>query len=78
MVPVLVDPTSSAVNWVKRHMKTKNIESITQNSPKFRGTLELAIRFGKTLIIEEIDTISTILFPILRKEFVLQGKHFGR
>ncbi|CAG9863949.1 unnamed protein product [Phyllotreta striolata] len=73
-VPVLVDPTSSAVNWIKRHLKNRNVESIIQSSPKLRGELELAVRFGKILILEEIDTVSPVLFPILRKEFTTQGE----
>ncbi|CAG9831197.1 unnamed protein product [Diabrotica balteata] len=72
LVPLLIDPTSSAINWLKQHLRHKNVESITQNSPKFKGALELAVRFGKTFIIEEIDTISSVLLQILRREFTLQ------
>ena len=32
------------------------------------NTLELAIRFGKSLIIKELDTIEGVLIPILRKD----------
>ncbi|XP_074038391.1 dynein cytoplasmic heavy chain beethoven [Leptinotarsa decemlineata] len=74
MVPLLIDPTSSATSWMKRHLRHKNVECTTQNSPKFKGMLELAVRFGKTFIIEEIDTICPTLFQILRKEFINQGE----
>jgi dynein heavy chain 2 len=30
--------------------------------------LELAIRFGKTLIIQELDSIEPLLIPILKKD----------
>lgn len=35
--------------------------------------LELAVRFGKTLIIQEVDGVEPILYPIIRKDFVSQG-----
>lgn len=38
--------------------------------------MELAVRFGKTLIIQEADTIEPILFPIMRKELQSQGPRF--
>lgn len=44
MVPLLIDPTSSATVWIKQHLKHKNIECVTQNSPKFKNMLELAVR----------------------------------
>ncbi|KAJ8984389.1 hypothetical protein NQ317_003537, partial [Molorchus minor] len=74
MVPLLIDPTSSATCWIKKHLKHKNVECITQNSPKFRNMLELAVRFGKICIIEEVDTVCPTLLPILRKEFYYQGE----
>lgn len=70
----MIDPTSSAINWIKTHLKQKNVEVTTQESPKFNTTIELAIRFGKILIVEEVNQVSPILLPILRKEFVYQGE----
>ena len=46
---------------------------MTQQDPKFLNTLELAIRFGKTLIIQEIDYIEPVLTPILKADFTRQG-----
>ena len=42
----------------------------------FQTALELAVRFGKTLIIEEIDSIEPILFPLLRGDLISQGLLF--
>lgn len=36
--------------------------------------LELAVRFGKVLIIQEVDQIEPILFPLLKKDLSLQGE----
>ena len=36
--------------------------------------LELAVRFGKTLIIQEVDGVEPVLFPLLRGDLVSQGE----
>lgn len=72
--PLIVDPTLNAFNWLKKHHSNKQLEVITQNSSKFITTLELAVRFGKILIIEEVEHVSPVLYPILRKQFTYQGK----
>lgn len=84
------DPSSVAVNWLKVHLREKNVEATTQESLKFNTSLDLAVRysfsirsknfhsmfrrrFGKVLILEDVESISPILLPILRREFVIQG-----
>lgn len=41
----------------------------------FMTSLELAVRFGKTLIIQEMDGVEPVLYPLLRKELIAQGTH---
>eukprot|EP00727_Mastigamoeba_balamuthi_P008574 m51a1_g4339 putative cytoplasmic dynein 2 heavy chain 1 isoform x1 (4695) ;mRNA; f:164362-180818 len=53
--------------------RKRQIEVTTQEDPKFVNKLELAVRFGKTLIVQEIDRIQPILYPIIRKDLVRQG-----
>ncbi|KAJ3658130.1 hypothetical protein Zmor_009888 [Zophobas morio] len=74
ITPLLIDPTSNAIKWFRNHFKHKQIETVTQDTPKFHTNLELSVRFGKVLVIEEIDKVSSVLFPILRREFVYQGE----
>ena len=31
------------------------------------------MRFGKTLVIQEVDNIEPILYPVLRKDLISQG-----
>lgn len=40
----------------------------------FSTALELAVRFGKTLVIQEMDGVEPVLFPILRGDFISQGE----
>ncbi|XP_069679211.1 cytoplasmic dynein 2 heavy chain 1 isoform X2 [Periplaneta americana] len=71
--PFLVDPSSQASEWLKKHLQSHTVEVVSQHSDRFTTTLELAIRFGKVLIIEEMDSIDPVLFPILRGDFINQG-----
>ena len=43
---------------------------------RFVPTLELAVRFGKTLLIQEVDGIAPVLYPLLRKDLSKQGPRF--
>lgn len=70
---LLIDPSSVAIEWLKNHYKNQSIEITNQNNPRFLSILELALRFGKILIIEEADTINPVLYPVLRKNFIQQG-----
>ncbi|XP_017783105.1 PREDICTED: cytoplasmic dynein 2 heavy chain 1 [Nicrophorus vespilloides] len=74
LCPFLIDPTSMAINWIKNKFKNTNLEYTTQDFAKFNISLELAIRFGKTLLIEEVETVSPILFAIFKKQFTYQGE----
>jgi len=40
----------------------------------FATQLELAVRFGKTLIIQEIDGVEPMLYPLLRGDLIAQGE----
>jgi dynein heavy chain 2 len=49
------------------------VEALTQQDPKFMNTLELAVRFGKILVVEEIDYVEPVLMPIIKRDFIKQG-----
>ncbi|KAJ7398962.1 hypothetical protein BTVI_119896 [Pitangus sulphuratus] len=43
----------------------------------FLTALELAVRFGKTLIIQEMDGVEPVLYPLLRKDLIAQGPRYA-
>jgi dynein heavy chain 2 len=71
--PFILDPNNSASAWLKTHLQASNLESVMQQDPRFVTQLELAVRFGKTLVISEVEGVLPILFPLLRKDLVRQG-----
>nr|XP_040568861.1 cytoplasmic dynein 2 heavy chain 1-like [Lepeophtheirus salmonis] len=67
--PYLIDPNYRATEWLKTYLaKTDTIEVTTQSDERFLLTLELAVRFGKTLIIQDASNISPVLYPLLRAD----------
>ncbi|NXC70641.1 DYHC2 protein, partial [Anhinga anhinga] len=75
--PFLIDPSLRATEWLKTHLKESRLEVINQQDSNFLTTLELAVRFGKTLIIQEMDGVEPVLYPLLRKDLVAQGPRYA-
>ncbi|XP_053164065.1 cytoplasmic dynein 2 heavy chain 1 isoform X1 [Hemicordylus capensis] len=75
--PFLIDPSSRATEWLKTHLKESRLEIINQQDANFINALELAVRFGKTLIIQEMDGVEPVLYPLLRKDLIAQGPRYA-
>ncbi|CAF1020652.1 unnamed protein product, partial [Adineta ricciae] len=73
LCPFLIDPSSRATDWLKTHLKDKKVEVTNQQDNNFTTQLELAVRFGKTLIVQEVDGVEPVLYPVLRKDLASQG-----
>ncbi len=75
--PFLVDPSSRAGGWLRANLGTEEspLEVTTQEDERFVLTLELAVRFGKTLLVQEVTDVSPILYPVLRKDLVGSGPY---
>ena len=70
--PLIIDPATQASEWLKNSLKKSNdnVEVLNNQDSKFNTNLELSIRFGKILIIQEVDGIESMLIPILRKYLI--------
>ena len=70
--PLIIDPAPQATGWLKQSLKanSEGLEILNHQDNKFNTTLELSIRFGKILIILEVDGIESMLFPVLRKDLI--------
>lgn len=76
--PLVVDPSTQASTWLESHLRSKSssLEVTTLHDSRFATTLELAVRFGKTLVVAEVDRLEPILFPLLRRDLDRQGPRF--
>ena len=50
----LTAPPLQACEWLRKHLTSRmpSVDTTTMQDPRFGNTLELAVRFGKTLIIQ--------------------------
>ncbi|XP_064157010.1 dynein cytoplasmic 2 heavy chain 1 isoform X2 [Anguilla rostrata] len=74
--PFLIDPSSRATEWLRTHLAQSRLEVINQQDSNFITALELAVRFGKTLIIQEMDGVEPVLYPLLRRDLIAQGPRY--
>lgn len=66
LVPIFLDPSGVAVSWIKRSFGSR-LEITQPEDSKFLTTLELAVRFGKALLVEELVEFPSILLPVIRQ-----------
>ena len=78
-VPFIIDPASAATEWLKSILsmdKSRPLEVVTNHDPRFTNQVELAVRFGKTLLILEVDGVEPMLYPLCRKDLAHQGPRY--
>jgi len=75
-VPFIIDPASAATEWLKSYLakdKNRPLEVVISHDSRFVNQVELAVRFGKTLLILEVDGVEPMLYPLCRKDLTQQG-----
>ncbi|XP_062711545.1 cytoplasmic dynein 2 heavy chain 1 [Aedes albopictus] len=66
-IPLLIDPTEVGQKWLTNYLNLMNrtYELTSQSTDRFSYILELAIRFGKILIIRNVNSIETPLLSLI-------------
>lgn len=69
---------SGSSNHNKKSNKeaSRPLEVVSHHDTRFTNQVELAVRFGKALIILEVDGVEPMLYPLVRKDLVHQGPRF--
>jgi dynein heavy chain 2 len=73
---LMIDPSGQSIEWLKCNLKSKKPEIVNYCDENFMRSLELAIRFGKTLIVQEMTHIDPVLFPLLRSSLQKHGSRY--
>eukprot|EP00760_Papus_ankaliazontas_P026596 PhM_4_TR3054/c0_g1_i1/m.97841/K10413/DYNC1H; dynein heavy chain 1, cytosolic len=74
--PLIVDPSGIAVEFLMNEYKDKNMTKTSFLDPGFMKQLEMALRFGNPLLVQDVENIDPILNPILNKEVRRSGGRF--
>ena len=72
--PLLIDPQGQANKWIRNMENENGLEIIKLSDREFLRSLENAIRFGKPVLLENVDEVlDPALEPILAKKIYKQG-----
>ncbi|ETO19752.1 hypothetical protein RFI_17475 [Reticulomyxa filosa] len=75
LFPIIVDPNAEAKQWLVNYLGQgdRPLEVIQYGGSKFVKTLELSVRFGKTLLILDVEEIEPFLYPLLKRQTQRHG-----
>ncbi|KAM0726763.1 Dynein axonemal heavy chain 10 [Formica fusca] len=65
--PLCIDPQQQALNWIKKREKKKNLKILSFTDADFLKQVELAIKYGLPVLLQDVDEIDPILDNILSK-----------
>jgi len=71
--PLVIDPSGQAIAFLMSHHRGGKIQTTSFLDKAFTKTLAGAVRFGTTLLVENVESIDPILNPILNKELQRTG-----
>jgi dynein heavy chain 1 len=71
--PLVIDPSGQAISFLINKYKDEKIQTTSFLDKAFTKTLAGAVRFGTTLLVENVEKIDPILNPILNKELQRTG-----
>ena len=71
--PLIIDPTGQATSFLLNEYKDRKITVTSFLDEAFLKVLESALRFGNTLLIQDVEHLDPILNPVLNREIRRTG-----
>jgi len=71
--PLVIDPSGQAIDFIMNNRKEEKIQKTSFLDKAFMKTLAGAVRFGTTLLVENVETIDPVLNPVLNREIQRTG-----
>lgn len=71
--PLIIDPTGQATSFLLNEYKDRKITVTSFLDEAFLNVLESALRFGNTLLIQDVEHLDPILNPVLNREIRRTG-----
>jgi len=71
--PLIIDPSGHAIDFIMQKHKEEKIQKTSFLDKAFMKTLAGAVRFGTTLLVENVEKLDPVLNPILNKEIQRTG-----
>ncbi|DBA00111.1 TPA: hypothetical protein N0F65_000402 [Lagenidium giganteum] len=77
--PFIIDPANACTSWLQAELAkdtTRPLSIVQSQDARFVSLVEQAVRFGKTLVILEVDFVEPYLYPLVRKDLIHQGPRY--
>ncbi|CCW66307.1 unnamed protein product [Phytomonas sp. Hart1] len=71
--PLIIDPASSIIPFLKKYYSKQKITNASFGRPGYLKQLEMAMRFGYPIILEDAELLDPAVSPLLNLEF----RHLG-
>jgi dynein heavy chain 1 len=71
--PLVIDPSGQAIDFLMNKHKNEKIQATSFLDKAFMKTLAGAVRFGTTLLVENVEKIDPVLNPLLNREIQRTG-----
>lgn len=77
--PFIIDPASACTTWLQAELAkdtSRPLSTVQSQDARFVSSVEQAVRFGKTLVVLEVDSVEPFLYPLVRRDLVRQGPRY--
>jgi dynein heavy chain 2 len=74
--PFIIDPANACTEWLKAELdkdKQRPLAAVASQEQRFTSQVEQAVRFGKALMVLEVDDVEPMLVPLIRRDLIHQG-----
>ncbi|PIO76653.1 putative ATP synthase F1, delta subunit [Teladorsagia circumcincta] len=71
--PLIIDPSGQASEYIMKQFAGRNIQKTSFLDDSFRKNLESALRFGNSLLVQDVESYDPILNPVLNREVKRTG-----
>ncbi|VDN60499.1 unnamed protein product [Dracunculus medinensis] len=71
--PLIIDPSGRISDFLQNNFQQLKIERLNASQPDLIIQLELGARFGKTLLIDDINDIEPSIMTIIKKDVFIQA-----
>ncbi|CDI87445.1 dynein beta chain, flagellar outer arm, putative [Eimeria praecox] len=66
--PLIIDPAGQAINFLTSFLSSNKLSKTSFLDANFLKALESSLRFGSTLVIQDVEKVDPILNPVLNRE----------
>ncbi|EZA57210.1 Dynein heavy chain 10, axonemal [Ooceraea biroi] len=75
--PFCIDPQQEALNWIKKREQKKNLKILSFTDADFLKQVELAIKYGLPVLLQDVNEVDPILDNVLSKNIqTVAGRTF--